>query len=350
MTNCLSLFILLCFPALLFAAPELYQKKPDIKTEATEIGDLTFFTFGFKDKTGSYHEWKWNNSTEKMRKLSQDFGLYNKNPKGFTYSPGELPEGLYKDHFVMGVLPDYNALVEHYYYSVISLYKNWKRFVKQGNLSKRESIELLLRFFQDFPYGVPPVTYEKRLISGLFVPPLIFKKGWADCDSKSLLMATVLAHDDYFKDKLAMILVPGHALLGLNIRPQVYDESYKHRGKTYVVAEPTGLGKTPLGRKNSPYKKILAIEPIRFIFPTIASNPSSQPSASPDSYQLRVLTADDCKGGAILIDYISAVENSRVQMCQIKIDGVYIKHGIEVLFNSTGRPKSMSVYNKGTKL
>lgn len=346
-----------------FATPELYEKNPNVKTESVTIGEKTFFTFGFRDNKGDYHEWKWSNNTEKLNELSKAFGLYNKNPKNFTYYPEELPKALYKDHFIMGVLPDYSALVEHYYHTVDKLYENWKLFSNKANLSQRESLELLLRFFQDFPYGVPPTTYDRRLISGLFVPPLVFKNGWADCDSKSLLMATVLSHDPAYRNKLAMILVPGHALLGLNIFPQVYDETYTFQNKKYVVAEPTGLGRTPLGRKNSPYSKLLAIEPIYISVPTkqyndpsndtssdsFATNTESTTSPSWDT-ELKILSNDDCKDGALLIDYVSPSQNIRIQMCQLKVNGEFIKHGPEVLFDTTGNPATLNIYNRGEKI
>ncbi|MCP4914446.1 MAG: hypothetical protein GY909_15130 [Oligoflexia bacterium] len=334
------LVLLLLFSSVAFATPEKYQSNSDIKTESIALGDKTFFTFGFRDRKGVYNEWKWNNNTAKMNELSKAFGLYNKDPDNFTYFPEELPKGLYKEHFLIGILPDYSALVEYYYSSVIELYQNWKLFSSKANLSKRESIELLLSFFQDFPYAMPPKVYDDRLISGLFVPPLVFKNGWADCDSKSLLMATVLSHDPFFRNKIAMILVPGHALLGINILPQVYDETYSFRNKKYVVAEPTGLGRTPLGRKNSPYSKVLAIEPI-----TLDSIPSSK-----NNGLIKVLSASDCKNGALLIDYVSPVKNVRVQMCQKKVDGKFIKHGPEIIFDVSGNPAILNTYKDGEKI
>ena len=144
----LVIFILLSFSV--FAEPEQYMKKQHIKTSSTEIGEKSYFTFGFKDTNGAYKEWTWSNNTEEMKSLSRAFGLYNKNPKDFTYYDNELPKAMYKDHFLMGVLPDYSALVNFYQKSVYHLYSNWKSFSSKALLSKRESVELLLRFFQDF--------------------------------------------------------------------------------------------------------------------------------------------------------------------------------------------------------
>jgi hypothetical protein len=68
------------------------------------------------------------------------------------------------------------------------------------------------------------------------------------------------------------------------------------------------------------------------------------------NFELKILTSDDCTDGAILVDYVSAVQNARIQMCQIKEAGKYLKHGPELIFNSKGQPVTKSIYNKGTKL
>lgn len=350
----ISLFlIIICCPLrFVQSAPELYEKKQDITTDKVQAGDKTFFTFGFKDLDGQYQEWVWSERTSHLLEKSNAFGLSGKDPQNFSYYPEELPQAMFKEHPQLGVIPDYSKLAIYYQDITRPLYSKWKKLSQDKNLSQRESIELLLRFFQDYPYGVPPDVKESRFIAGLFVASYVFNEGYADCDSKSLLMASVLSQDPYFEDRLAMILVPGHALLGINIRPGVYDSIYSLRNTKYVVAEPTGLARTPLGRRNSPYPRILGIEP--FLFASRTSNTFNTNSISTSAPKvinsLKVLTSEDCSDGALLIDYVSPTLNKRIQMCQIKKDGSYIKHGPEVIFSENGQPESLKNYENGTEL
>lgn len=351
------LILIYLFPlvsSLAYSQPELYEKKPDIKTQSVKAGSKTFFTFGFKDLDGKYQEWDWSDENRKLNDTSNKFGLYGKDPKNFSYYDGELEKGFFKEHFQIGVIPDYSRLAKYYQSLTYPLYQRWKALTQEKSLNQRESIELILRFFQDYPYGVSPDVKDNRFIAGLYVAPLIFTEGYADCDSKSLLMASVLSHDSYFKNKMAMILVPGHAFLGINMRPSVYDEYYTLRNVKYVVAEPTGLSRTPLGRKNSPYKRILAIDPISIEADGTSSSSSSITQVSNESYQpmnqLKVLTKEDCPDNGLLIDYESVSLGVRIQMCQIKSNGEYLKHGPEIIFSKSGQPEILKNYNNGIEL
>jgi hypothetical protein len=336
------------------AVPELYEKKEGITTDKVKAGSRTFFTFGFKDLDGTYREWNWAESNRNIQEKGLAFGLTGKDPNNFSYYSEELSLAMFKEHPQLGVIPDYSLLVSYYGDFVRPLYEKWKKTSGERSLGKRESIELLLQFFQDYPYGVPPNIKNDRFTAGLFVAPYVFNEGYGDCDSKALLMASVLSHDQFFKDRLAMILVPGHALLGLNMRPSVYDETFKYRHSKYIVAEPTGLARTPFGRKNSPYKKVLGIEPIRLQVASIPSTSIGSISTSDTQdikpIALKVLENADCPDGALLIDYVSPSSNRRIQMCQIKVNGQYIKHGPEVMFSSSGSPESIKVYKNGAEL
>ncbi|MBH48341.1 MAG: hypothetical protein CME71_09260 [Halobacteriovorax sp.] len=323
--------------------PMEYIKKPDIKTETQIIGDKIFFSFGFKDLQGSYQEWSWSDDLKSLLGDTRSFGIRIKDPAKMEFYNSELPGSMFKNHPQIGVIPDYSKLVSHYYNSVTPLYKIWKQYITKNGLGQRESVELLLRFFQDFPYGVPPDVIEDKYISGLFVPPLSLQNGWADCDSKSLLMATVLAHEESFRDKMAMILVPGHAFLGFEFIPQVYDEKYKFQNRTFIVAEPTGLSRTPFGRKNSPYTRLIGVEPI-------IVNAPLQLNSSPLESGLAPLVESDCPDNGLLIDIFSDYENARIQQCVIKLNGEYVKHGPLLKYGTNGKPESKVIYNKGSAL
>ncbi len=315
--------------------PRAYQKKPDIKSEAVVVGSQIFFKYGFKDPKGVYQEWSWQDDYTKLKNLSDQFGVVGKD--------GDLGLGFFVKHPLVGLLPDYNKILTHYQSTVLEIYRHWNRIVETEKLNRRESIDLLLRFLQDYPYGIPPSELGGKIIGGLLVPPLSLISSWADCDSKSILMATILSLDPYFKDKMAMILVPGHALLGLEVVTQPYDETYEYRNRTFVAAEPTGLSRTPFGRRNSPYSDVLAIIPLTGPEATIVEN-------VPTNNGLKALTQSDCPEEGLLVEYYSNLDKGKVQVCMLKVGSDFIKNGPLLKYDASGQPKVKETYNRGMKL
>lgn len=338
------LFILfLSFTRLWAIEPTGYDKKPQIKASSEIVGSQIYFQYGFKDLKGVYQEWSWQDDYSKLKDLSEQFGIYVSDPNRPGYVESDLAPGLFAKHPLVGVIPDYNKLISLYQGTVLGIHRNWSRVVEAQKLTRRESIELLLRFFQDYPYGIPPSVVGRKFIGGLLVPPLSLQYGWADCDSKSLLMATILSYDPYFKDKLAMILVPGHALLGIEVLTLPYDETYEYRNRTFVVAEPTGLSRTPLGRKNSPYSRLLAVIPLE------SPEVPMVESASTES-GLRALVESDCPDEGLLVEYVSKTENAKIQVCMIKIGDNFIKHGPLLKYDPSGRPTEKETYSRGSQI
>ncbi len=316
--------------------PTGYDKKSELKAMSEVSGSQISFQYGFKDLKGEYQEWSWQDDYFKLKDLTQKFGV----PVKATNN--DLVSGLFVKHPLVGIIPDYNKLISLYQGTVAEIYRHWKRSVDSQKLNRRESIELLLRFLQDFPYGIPPSVVGQKYIGGLLVPPLSLESGWADCDSKSLMMATILSFDPYFRDKMAMILVPGHALLGIEGIPQTYDEFYEERNRTYVVAEPTGLSRTPFGRRNSPYSTLKALIPLTGPDITVEASVSNENG-------LNALVESDCPDEGLLVEMFSKIDNGKVQVCMLKVGDGFVKHGPLLKYDSSGRPKEREVYNRGLK-
>lgn len=333
---------LLLFTNLWAIEPTGYDKKPEVKASSEIVGAQIYFKYGFKDLKGEYQEWSWQDDYTKLKSLSDQFGIYVSDPSNPGYFDSDLAPGLFAKHPLVGVIPDYNKLISLYQGTVLGIHRNWSRAVEAQKLTRRESIELLLRFFQDYPYGIPPSVVGRKFIGGLLVPPLSLEFGWADCDSKSLLMATILSYDPYFRDKLAMILVPGHALLGIEVLTLPYDETYEYRNRTFVVAEPTGLSRTPLGRKNSPYTRLLAIIPLESPAGPIVES-------APVAGGLRALVEADCPDEGLLVEYVSNTEKAKIQVCMIKVGDNFIKHGPLLKYDSSGQPKEKIIFVRGSE-
>ncbi|MCU0835155.1 MAG: hypothetical protein MUC77_12100 [Chromatiaceae bacterium] len=110
--------------------------------------------------------------------------------------------------------------------------------------SWREVVDRLLLFLQTIPYD----PLDDRATGAGFSPPLVvLADNRGDCDSKSVSFAAI-AHRLQPDLPIALVLVPGHALVALATPPERGDRTLRHAGRTWVLAEPVGPGAYPMGR------------------------------------------------------------------------------------------------------
>ena len=108
----------------------------------------------------------------------------------------------------------------------------------------RRLLALFLAFFQDLRYEVPPSVDLGRHILGFRVPTAVLVSGGGDCDSKSAAFCALWRHRP---ERAILILVPGHALVGVEGAPRA-GEAYVRLGNRYfVLCEVAGPGKIPPG-------------------------------------------------------------------------------------------------------
>jgi hypothetical protein len=110
--------------------------------------------------------------------------------------------------------------------------------------SDRRLLGLFLAFVQELHYEVPPDVDLGRHILGFRMPTAVLVEGAGDCDSKSATFCALWRH---LPKRAILILVPGHALVGVEGKPRA-DESYVRLGNRYfVLCEVAGPGKIPPG-------------------------------------------------------------------------------------------------------
>lgn len=338
--------ILLLFLAFSIGAeiPKEYEKKPYTKESVQKVGEEYHYNYGFKDHLGAYRELKWKVNQLNADNFMYNFGLSEKEGDKFQVSASELEYSMMKT--VGGKLVfDYDKIVEESKPLIKPLYIEFEKIVKKYDLNKREKIELVMRFLQDLPYGIPPSNYQNRYIAGLFPPVEILKNKWGDCDSKSLLMATLLSFDRDYYDKLAMILVPGHALLGIKMVPGPYEKHVTFRGSNYVYAEPVGLSRTPLGVTNSPYSISIEVIPLSLFEPSEGSLEESAISEN-----IGAKEGAECPDNGLSVEYSHPFNNELIKSCQKKVDGKYVKHGPTRYFSPEGSLLREENYGNGEKL
>lgn len=124
------------------------------------------------------------------------------------------------------------------------------------NTESRAYINLLLSWVQSIPYN----ELEDRLTSNGagFLPPLgIITNNQGDCDSKSVLMASLIR--SLLPDvPMVMIYLPQHALLGISLPFKTNEPTYRFEGNDYLLMEPTGPAISPLGEIGDKSKRDIA--------------------------------------------------------------------------------------------
>lgn len=111
--------------------------------------------------------------------------------------------------------------------------------------NERRRLGLFLAFFQELRYEIPPdLDRQGRHILGFRVPSAVMVDGAGDCDSKAAAFCALWRH---FPKRAILILVPEHALVGVEGKPRG-DEAYVRLGNRYfVLCEVAGPGKIPPG-------------------------------------------------------------------------------------------------------
>lgn len=117
--------------------------------------------------------------------------------------------------------------------------------VSMPNASEQYFVNSVIYFVQSIPYKIPPSEYKGKKTSGLFTPVVCLAEGYGDCDTKSLLLCSILAH----KYELIYLNSTRHAFIGVKMQPTANQEYVEINGIQYVLCEMTSkwkLGKLPV--------------------------------------------------------------------------------------------------------
>lgn len=114
----------------------------------------------------------------------------------------------------------------------------------------------LLSWLQNIPYD----AMESRAQSNGagFVPPIrLISNNRGDCDSKVTLMASIMKAM-FPRLRIAIIYIPGHALIGMNVSHLEEDEKLEIDGLDYTLAEPVGPALLPFAQISEQSMKYIA--------------------------------------------------------------------------------------------
>ncbi len=237
---------------------EKYQRNPHVRiTSKEKDGQYTLF-YDFLDHKGKFQSFVMNYETKKLAELADRYGLPRQFMGSFKMKKREkarwmrelkavLKHGMF-DIIENQFRPDPHALVNYYsaYCCEQIAHQIVQALGKYGTDSRRERIELAMKFVQDIPYAVPYQNDPKFIYGGVVTPPQILYLKFGDCDSKSFLFAGILTYLIHPRD-IAFLSVPGHLLTVIRDKPDKGMVVVESDGEQFVLAETAGPGRNNYG-------------------------------------------------------------------------------------------------------
>jgi hypothetical protein len=229
---------------------------------STQASDYVF-DYVYRDAVNRGTKMKWNNLRSPIDNINRSFGL----PKDFFQrsfsSEREIRQIAEQGYFRVNnntASPDYNRMIKISRQITRPIYDMIMKKVG-GSGSFQKPIDELLKFCQDIPYKIPAEVYNNKQTGGIFPPSLALTKGYADCDTKAVLFASVLLHNPRYK--IVFITIPGHLFLAIKGVPKPYQKYVTYRGEKYILCEPTGPARLAFGKDGFSNYNINKIEPIK---------------------------------------------------------------------------------------
>ena len=110
------------------------------------------------------------------------------------------------------------------------------------NQSPRVFAEKALAFVQSIPYEARPNGND----AGFRRPMAVLVKNKGDCDGKAVLFLGLM-RARYPDLPMSVLIVPGHALVGVALQPKPGERVLQFEGRDLVVMEPVGPALSPIG-------------------------------------------------------------------------------------------------------
>ena len=241
--------------------PRGHKKNDHVYYSVKLVSGHYEIVYGFKDHKGQMQEFHLRYPEKHTAEMIDRFGIpqsmlgrYAATPEVIQERKRALKSGLF---MLRGktIVVDLDAVV-HYYASFCEPIARQiaQALDKYGTDSRRERIEMAIKFVQDIPYGVPDMGDSNRHFGGFITPPQVLLSGYGDCDSKSVLFVCILS---YLVDPsgIAFLQQPEHLLTAIEATPgpgQIYIDLDDGR---YVLSETAGPGRPPFGEKGEYYSQ-----------------------------------------------------------------------------------------------
>ena len=146
----------------------------------------------------------------------------------------------------MKLTVDIATVVERNKPRLKSLAQALGRIARERNYGPDQTLGAAVAFVQTaLKYQLPPDTEDGRNIIGFYPPPRALELGLGDCDSKSALLAAMLAH--FSGVRMVGVHIPKHYLVAVARVPRHGDAYIEYQGEPFVLMEAAGPAWRPPG-------------------------------------------------------------------------------------------------------
>jgi hypothetical protein len=148
------------------------------------------------------------------------------------------------------IIPDHQRLMADSLADLLPLAQ--ALHAKLANTPSRDSLAYISSWLQQIPYQ--DLSDRSKAAGYSFSPPLkMLQQHRGDCDSKAVLLAALLRM--LLPDvRLAMIYLPQHAMLAVQLPAQAEDMTVTIEGRQYLLVDPTGPAQLPPGTISPQYQ------------------------------------------------------------------------------------------------
>lgn len=148
------------------------------------------------------------------------------------------------------IIPDHVRIMQDSLQDLLPVATAWHS--KLVNVPTRQSLSALTNWIQQIPYQ--DLSDRQHSSGSSFSPPLkLLQENRGDCDSKAVLLAALLRM--LLPDvKLAIVYLPQHAVLAVQLPVTPDDMSVSIEGKDYLLVDATGPALQAPGQISSDYQ------------------------------------------------------------------------------------------------
>ncbi|MBF25515.1 MAG: hypothetical protein CMP49_03235 [Flavobacteriales bacterium] len=253
-------------PLFLFSQNK-YSKNNHVEIKTHISGGNYIFNYTYKDHFGQINHmnlsFNKNQTDQAINKLGIPYSLFDKYTfSGYSKEEVDRKKAIRQQEVdsicLYGLFVDRDDVLELDYNLIVSFYKPFFKIIandlievlkKNNNDSKKNRIEITMKFIQDIPYGRPKRN-KKKFKNGCFAPLEVLVKGYGDCDSKSLLFACILSHMIDSND-IVFVIEPDHLLAAVYYNESMTRDSryFYSNGKRYYLCEVVGPARLDFGEE-----------------------------------------------------------------------------------------------------
>jgi len=250
-------FLILLFIPFFSFSQTKYKKNKHVEIQTIVVDEDYLVEYVFKDHFNQIHNVSFSFDKEKADESIDRMGIPYSMFDKFKLTEENLRRN--KQILEAGLFKNENNKLELDYDAVVSFYRPYCKGIAEKLISLLNSqdqdntlnrIELTMKFIQDIPYAIPRKN-RNVYKNGCLAPIEVLIDGYGDCDSKTLLFASILTHM-IPTEHILFVKGDNHVLTAVRFDEKVLQKTdfFRYNRKKYYICETAGPGRRLFGEKS----------------------------------------------------------------------------------------------------